>query len=95
MTITTNNQPRDLLYLSDFSSKDQEIIRQDYNWMDEDDLECNFGFFKYKNHIYHLQDFMRTETEGWDGGKAESWSCGVLIKLSEDCERVTCGWWSI
>ena len=93
MTITTNNQPRELLYFSDFSEKDQETIRHQYDWMKED-LEANYGFFKYKKRIYHLQDFMRGGAEGWDGSKAESWSCGVLIKLSEDCEHVICGWWS-
>ena len=93
MSITTNNQPRDLLGFWDFSEKDQRTIRKDFDWME--DLESEDGFFKYKGWIYHLSEFMCGGAEGWDGSKAESWSCGVVIKVSSDCEQVTCGLWSI
>ena len=92
MTITTNNTPRDLLSFWDFSEKDQRTIRSDFDWME--DIESETGFFKYKGHIYNLAEFTRGGAEGWDGSLAESWSCGVLVKLSSDCEQVTCGWWS-
>ena len=96
MTITTNNIPRDLLSFWDFSEADQRTIRSEFDWMD--DVESETGFFKYRGWIYNLADFMRTsersELVSWDGSKAESWSCGVLVKLSSDCEQVTCGRWS-
>ena len=97
MTITTNNIPRDLLSFWDFSEKDQRTIRSNFDWMD--DVESENGFFKYKGHIYNLADFMRiserSELMSWDGSLAQSWSCGVLVKLSSDCEQVTCGRWSV
>ena len=92
MTITTNNQPRDLLSFGDFSPAEQRTIRDEFDWMK--DLYSTTGFFKYKGHIYHLEDFTRGGAEGWDGNKAESYFCGVLIKVSSDCDKVICGWWS-
>ncbi len=92
MTITTNNQPRDLLTVWDFSSKDQAKIRQEFDWLE--DIDFDSTFFKYKGWIYNLSEFTRGGAEGWDGSKAESWSCGVLVRLSKDGEQVTCGWWS-
>jgi hypothetical protein len=94
-TITTNNQPRELLYLCDFSEVEQQQIRSDYDWMEPDDIDCNFGFFKYRSNVYHLQDFMRAEGnnafQGWDGYHSDSYFSGVLIRLTEDCESVVVG----
>ena len=92
LTITTNNQPRDLLYLSDFSEAEQQQIRSDYDWMRPEDIDCSFGFFRYRSSVYHLQDFMRVENndalQGWDGYSSDSYFSGVLIRLAEDCESV-------
>jgi hypothetical protein len=93
MTIKTNNQPRDLLTVWDFSRKDQAKIREKFDWLE--DIESDSTFFKYKGWIYNLSEFMAGGAKGWDGSKAESWSCGVLVKVSSDSEQVTCGWWSI
>ena len=93
MKIKTNNQPRDLLTLRDFSPKDQTKIREDFDWLD--DIDSNSTFFKYKGWTYNLSEFMRGGAEGWDGSIAESWSCGVLVRVSNDGEQVVCGWWSI
>ena len=90
--------PRDLLYLSDFSPADQTKIRKQYDWMLPEDIECNFGFFKYRGCFYHLQDFMRVANEatgdlvGWDGYAGDSFFSGTLIKLADnDCDRVIVG----
>ena len=95
ITITTNNQPRELLYLQDFSEAEQQQIRSDYAWMQPDDLECNYGFFRYRSIIYHLQDFIHAddfgELEGWHGYHSYSYFSGVLIRLTEDCESVVVG----
>jgi len=98
MNITTNDVPRDLLYLCDFSASDQDKIRKQYDWMEPDDIECNYGFFKYRGCFYHLQDFMRAESDasgdltGWDGYTADSYFSGTLIKLADnDCDRVIVG----
>ena len=94
MTITTNNQPRDLRGFWDFSEADQSTIREEFDWME--DLEGDCSFFKYKGNIYNLADFMHSGSpEGWDGNAPNSYFSGVLVKLSSDCEKVTCGWWSV
>lgn len=98
MTIKTNNCPRPLLYLWDFSESDQAKIRSQYDWMDTEDLECNYGFFKYQGYFYHLQDFLRVSCEstgdlvGWDGYTNDSYFSGVLIKLVDNnCDNVIVG----
>ena len=94
-TITTNNQPRELMYLSDFSEAEQQQIRSDYDWMEPEDLECNYGFFRYRSSVYHLQDFVRVtgadELQDWDGYHSDSYFSGVLIRLTEDCDHVVVG----
>ena len=84
-TITTNNQPRELMYLSDFSEAEQQQIRSDYDWMEPEELETGCGFFRYRSSVYHLQNFMRVseanELQGWHGYVGETWFSGVLIKL--------------
>lgn len=101
MKVITNKQPRALMYLSDFNDAEQAVIRRDYNWMDPDDLECNFGFFKYRGNVYHLQDFMRTSSEAtgdldeWDGYIGDSYFSGVVMKLCDnDCNHVIVGRYS-
>ena len=98
MNIRTNNVPRELLYLCDFSASDQDKIRKQYDWMEPDDLECNYGFFKYHGCFYHLQDFLRVENEatgdlvGWDGYAGDSYFSGTLIRFADnDCDRVIVG----
>jgi hypothetical protein len=98
MNIRTNNVPRELKFLSDFSASDQDKIRKQYDWMEPSDLECNYGFFKYRNCFYHLSDFMRVADEstgdlaGWDGYAGDSYFSGTLMKLVDnDCDHVIVG----
>jgi hypothetical protein len=97
MNIRTNNVPRQLLYLCDFNATDQDKIRKQYDWMESEDLEYNFGFFKYRNCYYHLQDFMRASSDAtgdlcaWDGYSSDSFFSGVVIKLCDDNESVVVG----
>jgi hypothetical protein len=99
MDICTNNVPRDLLYLCDFNASDQAKIRAQYDWMEPADIECNYGFFKYRGYFYHLQDFMRLpendasgDLVGWDGYTRDSSFSGTLIKFADnDCDRVIVG----
>ncbi len=97
MNITTNNVPRELMYLSDFNSADQDKIRKQYDWMEPEDIECNYGFFKYRGCFYHLQDFMRVDDDstgdlvGWDGYVGDSYFSGTVMQFAEDCEHVIVG----
>lgn len=95
MSIKTNNQPRQLLYLSDFSERDQAKIRQDYDWMDKDDIEFNYGFFKYRGTIFHLQDFQRYSDNSWDGCYGLNYFASILIKLTDDYDHIIVGFQSI
>ena len=92
--IRTNNQPRHLLSLSDFSEADQLKIRTEFDWLGED-LNFNDNFFKYRGIIYHLAEFTRCDSlNGWDGLHSDSWSSGTVVKLSSDLESVIVGRWS-
>ena len=95
MSIKTNNQARELLYLSDFNDRDQAKIRRNYDWMEKDDIEFNYGFFKYRGMIFHLQDFARYTDDFWDGYYGLNYFAAVLIKLKEDCDHVVVGFQSI
>ena len=97
--IKTNNQPRDLLYLCDFTEAEQQQIRQEFDWMTTEDLECNFGFFKYRGQIEHISTFSSTHNcptafEGWDGFMSYTYFSGLLIKLTPDCDQVICAQYS-
>ena len=93
MSIKTNNHARKLLYLSDFNEKDQAKIRADYDWMDKNDLEFDYGFFRYRGVVYHLQDFSRYSDDFWDGCHGVNCFAAVLIKLLDerDCNHVIVG----
>ena len=48
LTIKTNNQPRRLLFTCEFNDTERTKLRQDYDWMDEDEFETNCFWFKYQ-----------------------------------------------
>ena len=85
MKITTNNHDREFIYKWDLT--EDEIERFDY--LDEDEID---GFIRYKGHVYHLSEFMRTDHFiGWCGYSSDSFFSGVLIKVSDDCETYRIG----
>ena len=95
-TIKTNNQPRPLKCLFEFSPKQQQSIRSDFDWL-KDDLESTQGFFEYRGTIHHLQNFLRVNassddaTQGWDGYEADSYFTGTLVRLTSDADFVVVG----
>tara|TARA_B100000459_G_C8579513_1_gene202588 strand:+ start:414 stop:719 length:306 start_codon:yes stop_codon:yes gene_type:complete len=97
LTIKTNNVPRPLMHFGDFNETIQLKIRKEYDWMESQDIESNFGFFVYCGQVYHLQDFMRVtdvsdpDLNGWDGYASDSVWSGTLVKLTEDCDFVIVG----
>ena len=97
LTIKTNNQEHELFHFLDFNESEQQQLKIDYDWM-EDDIETNFGFFRYQGEIYHLQDFTSLhgnnsseEFKGWDGIASDSYFSGVIIKLTEENDAVVVG----
>ena len=95
MKITTNNQARELKSFYEFSPKQQQQIRSDFDWLE--DVESDCGFFEYRGTIHHLQNFMRlnaepgTELAAWDGYEADSYFSGTVVRLSSDGEYLVAG----
>ena len=95
LNIRTDDKWKDFVYGADVPEK----VRRDwFDWVD--DAESDSYFIKYKNSWYHLSEFIRTAgggsagdalprlvEAGWDGIKNESYSSGVLIKVSPDGEQ--------
>ena len=94
-TITTNNQPRDLLSFYELLGQWQEEARKSYDYLD--DIESQYGFFVYGGYLYHMSEFMRlpenreTPWDDWDGGYSDSCFSGVVVRLTEDNSQVICG----
>ena len=94
-TIKTNNQPRELMYLSDFSLDRQQQIRSEFDWVK--DIDSTQGFFEYRSTVYHLRSFLRVDagtddlTQGWDGYEADTYFSGTLVRLCSDPDFVIVG----
>lgn len=94
-TIKTNNQPRELMCLSDFSLGRQDEIRSEFDWMEE--IESTQGFFEYRGAVHHLENFLRVNagtddlTQGWDGYEAHTYFSGTLVRLCSDPDFVIVG----
>ena len=87
MKIKTNNQPRDILTWYDLTPAEQKEF--DY-------LEDGEGsFFRYKNWVYDLGEFMRfdhTAIPGdWHGYASDSFFSGTLVRFTSDYEQVIVG----
>jgi|TARA_R100000081_G_C4814411_1_gene173683 hypothetical protein len=84
--ITTNNQRREYIYEYDVP---QETLDW-YDWLDEADKA--YGWIHYKNHWYHISDFMRsTHFDGWHGYHSIGFSFHILIRINEDDDTYTIG----
>ena len=94
-TIKTNNQPRELKFLFEFSAKQQQYIRTQFDWVE--DIEDDRCFFEYRGLIYHLSEFLRNNSDkddvtyGWDGIAADSYFSGTLVRLCADSDYVVVG----
>ena len=101
-TVTTNNTPRDLMSLCDFSPKQQQQIRNDFDWLEDADENSTLSsccFFVYRGTIHHLSNFLRVNAEsgsdfyGWHGAEADTYFSGTLVKVLDD-EQVIVGRWA-
>ena len=94
ITIVTNNKPRDLFYWSELEVAECVKLRKEFDYCSDLDFDCMM-FFRYRNNIYSLGEFLRTEGEllekGWQGLLSDSFFSGVVVKIVEDCERVVVG----
>ena len=87
--IMTNNKPRQLIYGYELTDKQ----KQDFDYIEDID---NHDFVKYKNNIYDLSEFMRTDSIGslkdWHGYSSDSFFSGTLVKYIDD-DTVIMGWY--
>jgi hypothetical protein len=64
-------------------------VLKDFEWTNEEDHFDGWGH--RKDDWFHRSEFTRTEgllkQAGWDGYESQSYSSGLLLKLSEDGER--------
>lgn len=83
--VITNNHPRDILYIWDFSKEEAVKVKEEFDWIK--DWE-SAQFFKYNGDIYSLDEFLTLhdhalypeEFKGWDGYSSDSYFSGVLVK---------------
>ena len=87
LQITTNHNKRLFTYRHDVP---EEIQKNQFDYQDPE--ENHDGFFKFKGHWYHLDQFMRIDPQApggfqkWHGYHADSFYSGVLIQVSDDGE---------
>ena len=85
LTIQTNSHARFFSYRHDVPA---DVLRDQFDYQDEDTHD---GFFKFKGHWYHLDQFMRIDKnpdgfQKWHGVSHDSFYSGVLIQVSDDGE---------
>jgi hypothetical protein len=93
VTIKTNHQWRDLVYRHDVPA---DVLASDFDYQNPE--ETIDGFFCYRGHWYHLDQFMPINSgtlgspfAGWNGYAGDSFFSGVVIKLSSDGEQIKIG----
>lgn len=65
----------------------KRILASEFDYQKED--EATDGFFKYRGHWYHVDQFTVVPLEVgpyWSGYLSDSYCSGILIKLSTDGE---------
>lgn len=76
MKVITNNHKRPILSGWEIP---ESILEDDFSYCSEDSL-----FFKYRDQYYALDEFMRTDIDGWDGIFCDSFFSGILIRIYRD-----------
>ena len=86
MKITTNNQPRNLIYGYELTDTEKE----DFDYLDDID---SHDFFRFKGNLYDPSEFMCSPSlePTWMGVQPDSFFSGVVIRYTDDFEQVVCG----
>ena len=96
VTITTNNQARELITGYDFTPAEYARVRNEFDYLSSQEFLDN-SFFKYRGEIFSLDNFISLSSlnsqpfEGWDGYHGDSYFSGTIIKLANDGESVIVG----
>lgn len=87
--IKTNNHWNNFLYGYELPEK----IKPEFDYIDSEEFDCH-NFLKYKGNYYDLGEFMNNGNlpdfhpfRSWDGHHSYSFSAGILIRVSNDCEQ--------
>jgi hypothetical protein len=93
LEIKTNNQFREIIYWYDLTEKEKDELKDNYDTIEES------SFFRYKNQVYDLNDFMRLEKnslfpDSWHGYSNDSFFSGILIELSNCGDGVKVGFYA-
>ena len=87
LTIKTNGQYRPTLIWEDLTPKEQG----EFDFTNKEES----SYFRYKNWVYTLEDFMRTNCNDvlskWDGYHSDSFFSGILVKYSSCGDAVMVG----
>ena len=90
MPIITNNKPRFIIYGFELAENE----RKDFDYYDKQELD-NATFVKYRGNIYDIGEFMRVEENSdllpWQGHSSQSAFHAILIKFTDDDEKVIIG----
>ena len=90
-TVRTNHQWRQFVYRSEVPAA---VLASQFDYQDaDDDVD---GFFEYRGHWYHLDQFMRLGSKqgplaAWDAYAGDSYFSGVVIRVSPDGETYQIG----
>jgi hypothetical protein len=94
--VITNNIPRDVIDAYELTVKEREDF--DYlNWQAIDAGEDSASFFRYRGHLYDLNEFTRWDATPhdalrvWDGYRSDSFFSALVVRYVENCERVIVG----
>lgn len=88
LKIITNHRWRE--FISGFELTEKE--KKEFDYMSKEEIEEG-TFFRYRNWIYTLGDFMRIDKgmfedfADWNGYASDSFFSGVLIKISDDGDQ--------
>jgi len=83
LVIKTDHKWKQFRYRDEVPPK---VLAAWFDWTDETD-----GFFYYHRTWYHVSQFMSGGPDGWHGIHHESFSTGVLLRLSSDGESYQVG----
>lgn len=97
MIVKTNNVPRDILEGWETTPEEREEL--DYiDWPAVERGEASVSLFRFKDQVYDLGEFDTTSRlpefnplRRWDGYSSDSFFSGVVVRYTEDHERIVVG----
>ena len=85
--VTTNNIPRDVLYGFELTARE----RAEFDYYSTVEEFNSAQFFRYKGEVYDLGEFEVATIPGWDGQQVDSFFSAIVIRYTDDYERVVVG----